>query len=339
MFDDVKKQISSGRKTWLITGVAGFIGSHLLETLLKLDQRVIGLDNFLSGTKQNLNEVKAAVSSTQWSRFKMITGDIRDLAVCHDACTGVDFVLHHAAVSSVQKSLSAPSVTQQINVDGFVNVLRAAKTAGVEKLVYASSGAVYNSSTLLPMPEWSSELSMSSPYAVSKRASELYAYKFMKDSGMCTIGLRYFNIYGPRMSAGSCVVHQWVTDILTNRQVYINGSDEISRDFCYVSDAVYAALLACITPVNALLSPVFNVGTGHEKKLSELLTCIKDVLKSKGVDSQVISVVRSSRNGDLVRTLADISQSKNLLGYIAETDFKTGISLTIAAELANPPYK
>lgn len=340
MFNEVKNRIKAQRKTWLITGVAGFIGSHLLETLLKLDQRVIGLDNFLSGTKQNLNDVKAAVSPAQWAQFKMISGDIRDLSVCHDACTGVDFVLHHAAISSVPRSMSQPAVTQQINLDGFLNMLRAAKTAGIERFIYASSSAVYGSDSPLPTAEWCQVRSVSSPYAVSKHANELHAYKFMKDTGLQAVGLRYFNIYGPRQSvASSCVIPQWLSDILSGGQVYINGSDEISRDFCYVSDAVHAALSACISSFDPLLSPVFNVGTGQEKKLSELLFCLKNVLKSEGVDAPVVSVVRSSRTGDAARTLADISQSKNLLEYSAEVDFDAGILLTVRATLAKSQYK
>jgi len=245
-YDDLQTELKARPRTWLVTGVAGFIGSNLLETLLKLDQRVVGLDNFSTGHRYNLDEVQTLVSAEQWTRFRFIEGDIRNLADCQRACEGVDYVLHQAALGSVPRSIDDPLATHANNVDGFVNMLVAARDAKVKRVVYASSSSVYGDEPNLPKVEERIGNPLS-PYAATKRMNEIYADVFARTYGMSLVGLRYFNVFGPRQDpngAYAAVIPKWFASLLRDEPVYINGDGETSRDFCYIANTVQANLLA-----------------------------------------------------------------------------------------------
>lgn len=245
-YDDLQTELKARPRTWLVTGVAGFIGSNLLETLLKLDQRVVGLDNFSTGHRYNLDEVQTLVSAEQWARFRFIEGDIRNLADCQRACAGVDYVLHQAALGSVPRSIDDPLATHASNVDGFINMLVAARDAKVKRVVYASSSSVYGDEPNLPKVEERIGNPLS-PYAATKRMNEIYADVFARTYGMSLVGLRYFNVFGPRQDpngAYAAVIPKWFASLLRDEPVYINGDGETSRDFCYIANTVQANLLA-----------------------------------------------------------------------------------------------
>ncbi len=245
-YDQLQQHLTSEPCTWLVTGVAGFIGSNLLETLLKLNQRVVGLDNFATGHSRNLTEVQGLVSAPQWARFKFIEGDIRTLADCERACAGVDHVLHQAALGSVPRSLEDPIATNRANIDGFLNMLVAARDAKVKSFTYAASSSTYGDHPALPKVEANIGKPLS-PYAVTKYVNELYADVFARCYGFHTIGLRYFNVFGPRQDpngAYAAVVPKWTAALLKGEPIYINGDGQTSRDFCFVANAVQANLLA-----------------------------------------------------------------------------------------------
>ena len=314
----IKAQLNNTPYTWLITGVAGFIGSNLLETLLQLNQRVIGLDNFSTGHQHNLDLVEQGVSADQWRRFQMIVGDIRNLDECRKACADSDYVLHQAALGSVPRSLEDPLLTNENNINGFINMLVAARDAKVQRFVYAASSSTYGDHPGLPKVEDLIGKPLS-PYAVTKYVNELYADVFARCYDFKTIGLRYFNIFGPRQDpegAYAAVIPKWVASLLGDEQVYINGDGSTSRDFCFIDNAVQANLLAATTDNEHALNQVYNVAVGDQTTLKQLFDGIKDILVEYKPDlGTQFPDYRDFRPGDVLHSLADISKAKRLLGY------------------------
>lgn len=326
-YEYVKSQLQAEPKTWLITGVAGFIGSNLLETLLKLDQRVVGLDNFVTGYPHNLEEVASLVSEAQWQRFSMIQGDIRELSDCQAACAGVDFVLHQAALGSVPRSLADPITTNAANITGFLNMLVAARDAGVKRFVYAASSSTYGDHPALPKVEGNIGNPLS-PYAVTKYVNELYADVFYRAYGFATIGLRYFNVFGPRQDpdgAYAAVIPKWAASLLRGEAVFINGDGETSRDFCYVANAVQANVLAAVADSPEATNQVYNVAVGDRTTLNGLYEQLKSALLPHGVSADAAPTYRDFRAGDVRHSQADITKAETLLGYAPTHRIAEGI--------------
>lgn len=337
-YEEIKNHLAESPRTWLITGVAGFIGSNLLETLLKLDQRVVGLDNFSTGHQRNLDEVHALVPAKKWSRFRFIKGDIRDLGTCRNACQDVDYVLHLAALGSVPRSIEDPINTNGNNISGFLNMLVAARDAGVRRFVYAASSSTYGDHPGLPKIEDRIGQPLP-PYAVTKLVNELYAAVFAKAYGFKTIGLRYFNIFGRRQDpngAYAAVIPKWFAGLIKSEPVYINGDGETSRDFCYIDNCVQANLLAAVTENEAAVNQVYNVAFGERTTLNELFHLIKDlVAASRPHAKEMKPVYRDFRAGDVRHSLADIAKAKNQLGYEPEFSVKDGLDKAAAWYGAN----
>ena len=315
-------------QTWLITGVAGFIGSNLLEHLLLLNQNVVGLDNFSTGHQYNLDEVKSQVSETQWKRFKFIEGDIRDKNECAGACAEVDYVLHQAALGSVPRSIEDPVATNENNISGFLNMLVAARNAQVKRFVYAASSSTYGDHPDLPKVEDKIGNPLS-PYAVTKLVNELYMRVFAKTYGFNTIGLRYFNIFGKRQDpngAYAAVIPKWFAGLIKQETVYINGDGETSRDFCFIENCVQANLLAATVENQAATNQVYNIAYGERTTLNQLYSLIKNqvVLKQPHV-ADAEATYRDFRVGDVRHSLADISKAAKLLGYEPEYSVRTGL--------------
>ena len=330
--DQVKASLQAAPGTWLITGVAGFIGSNLLETLLKLDQYVVGLDNFATGHQYNLDEVQSLVSAGQWDRFTFIEGDIRDHATCHQACDGVDYVLHQAALGSVPRSLDDPITTNANNIDGFLNMLVAARDAAVKRFVYAASSSTYGDHPGLPKREDIIGKPLS-PYAVTKVVNELYADVFARAYGMDAIGLRYFNVFGRRQDpngAYAAVIPKWTAALIAGETVFINGDGETSRDFCYIDNAVQANLLAATATVTQAANQVFNVAVGERATLNLLYSLIHRHLLTRYPHLQGMQPsYRDFRPGDVRHSLADISKAKDYLGYLPTQSLSAGLGLAI----------
>jgi UDP-N-acetylglucosamine 4-epimerase len=316
-YESLQINLRAEPKTWLVTGVAGFIGSNLLEALLKLDQRVVGLDNFTTGYRQNLDEVRGVVSSEQWAAFKFIEGDIRSIDDCRRACVGTEYVLHQAALGSVPRSIEDPVTTNQSNIDGFLNMLVAARDAKVKRFVYAASSSTYGDHLDLPKVEDRIGKPLS-PYAVTKLVNELYAEVFARAYDFKAIGLRYFNIFGRRQDpngAYAAVIPKWIAAMIKNEPVYINGDGETSRDFCYIDNAIQANLLAA-TAKEDVANQVYNVAVGDRTSLNQLYNHLRDQLSFKfpllrGVDP----IFRDFRSGDVRHSLADIGKAVDMLGY------------------------
>ena len=338
---EVEALLRQQPRRWLITGVAGFIGSNLLEKLLGLGQRVVGLDNLATGHTRNLEQVRAAVGPDAWRNYTNIDGDIRDLAACRAACAGVDTVLHHAALGSVPRSIEDPLATHESNVTGFVNMLLAARDAGA-RFVYAASSSTYGDHPELPKVEDRIGRPLS-PYAVTKYANELYADVFARCYGMTTIGLRYFNVFGPRQDpegAYAAVIPKWIGQLLARQPVFINGDGETSRDFCYVQNAVQANLLAATTDTPAALNEVYNIAVSERTTLNELFALERALLAehySWVRDSA--PQYRESRAGDVRHSLADISKAKRLLGYAPTHPVGEGMRETIHWFAKNLPRR
>ncbi|WP_442112974.1 NAD-dependent epimerase/dehydratase family protein [Pseudomonas sp. NUPR-001] len=314
-------------RTWLITGVAGFIGSNLLETLLKLDQRVVGLDNFATGHQRNLDEVQSQVSPEQWSAFKFIQGDIRKLEDCQLACAGVEYVLHQAALGSVPRSINDPITTNGTNIDGFLNMLVAARDAAVTSFTYAASSSTYGDHPGLPKVEDTIGKPLS-PYAVTKYVNELYAEVFARTYGFKTIGLRYFNVFGKRQDpngAYAAVIPKWTAAMINGEDVFINGDGETSRDFCYIENTVQANLLAATTTCEAARDQVYNVAVSGRTDLNQLFTALRQTLNENGVSYAKDPVYRDFRAGDVRHSQADIGKIRRLLGYDPQFDITRGI--------------
>ena len=315
-YRQVRENLTLRPRTWLVTGAAGFIGSNLVEELLSLGQTVVGLDNFSTGNEANLTDASGRESESSGS-FRFIQGDIRQLASCRAACSGVDFILHHAALASVPESIADPLTNSQVNVEGFLNVLLAARDAGVRRVVYASSSAVYGDTSNIPQVEHVVG-NILSPYAASKAANEQYAMAFERAYGLSTIGLRYFNVFGRRQDpngAYAAVIPRWVANLLGNVPCEIFGDGETTRDFLYVADVVQANILAATTEsTNA--SGVFNVACGQETSLNELYRTIRRELLNHQTDLEASEPRHAAaRVGDIRRSLADISKARTQLGF------------------------
>jgi len=317
-FDGLKAELEVVPKTWLVTGVAGFIGSNLLETLLRLNQRVSGLDNFATGKASNLEQVQKLVSPAQWANFRFVEGSISDASACHRACTDVEYVLHQAALGSVPRSMEQPLATHQANATGFLEMLEAARAAKVKQFVYASSSAVYGDHPALPKLE--EQLGqVLSPYAASKLINEIYAQTYAKAYGFASIGLRYFNVFGPRQDpdgAYAAVIPKWIAALLRRERVQINGDGETSRDFCFVENVVQANLLAATTTNPTALDQAYNIAVGERTTLNELFQFLQDGLRKLNPELPAQKPLYAGfRAGDVRHSLADIGKAKRLLGY------------------------
>jgi UDP-N-acetylglucosamine/UDP-N-acetylgalactosamine 4-epimerase len=316
-YDRVRRDLTENPRTWLVTGVAGFIGSNLLEALLELGQNVVGLDNFSTGYQVNIDDV-LAIQGTSPGKFRMVRGDIRDLASCRKAMKGVDYVLHQAALGSVPRSIDDPITSHAVNVDGFLNVMLAAREAGVKRVVYASSCAVYGDCTDLPLTEQASG-NLLSPYAATKLTDEVYASVFQRTYGLSVVGLRYFNIFGPRQDpngAYAAVIPKWIATLLGGGDCQILGDGETSRDFCYVANVAQANILAATSSRSIGHSPVYNVGCGRETSLNELFRMIR--LGLVGFQPAIASsqpLYGPFRDGDIRHSAADISKIQQHLEY------------------------
>jgi UDP-N-acetylglucosamine/UDP-N-acetylgalactosamine 4-epimerase len=320
-------------RRWLVTGAAGFIGSNLVETLLREGQQVVGLDNFATGHRHNLNLIQASVGSDAWARFAFIEGDIRDLDACHRACSGIDYVLHQAALGSVPRSINDPITTNAANVTGFLNMLVAARDAKVKRFVYAASSSTYGDHPGLPKVEDRIGRPLS-PYAVTKYVNELYADVFARCYGMESIGLRYFNVFGPRQDpegAYAAVIPKWAAAMLRSETVYINGDGETSRDFCFVDNAVQANILAATTMRAEAINQVYNVAVGDQTTLKQLHAMLASALQRRSPGLAVAAPVhRDFRSGDVRHSRADIGKALSLLGYAPSHCIAEGLDMAAA---------
>ena len=327
-FDALAAAMRGARRRWLVTGSAGFIGSHLLEHLLRMDQEVVSIDNFATGHQRNLDEVRKAVGARAWQRHTFIEGDIVDLDACARACRRVDIVLHQAALGSVPRSIEEPLATHAANATGFLNVLVAARDAGVKRFVYAASSSTYGDHPGLPKVE--EEIgSPLSPYAVTKYVDELYAQVFDRCYGIATVGLRYFNVFGPRQDpegAYAAVIPRWAASMLSGTSVIINGDGETTRDFCYVANVVQANLLAAMTDIAGATGQVYNIAVGGRMSLNELFAALKEGLIERHPELLVAPPVHGDfRPGDVRHSQADVSKALRLLGYRPTHDTRAGL--------------
>lgn len=317
-YENILAELSGSPKRWLITGVAGFIGSNLLETLLINNQTVVGLDNYSTGHKHNMDQVKDLVSDNQWNNFTFIEGSIIDFDTCSKACTNIDYVLHQAALGSVPRSIEDPLTTNQNNINGYLNMLYASYQNKVKRFVYAASSSTYGDHPDLPKVENTIGNPLS-PYAVTKLVNELYADVFARTYNYKCIGLRYFNIFGQRQDpqgAYAAVIPKWVASIIANEPVYINGDGETSRDFCFIENTVQANILAATTMEADATNQVYNVALNQQTSLTELFNLIQEKLNAR-VKNLTLSEphYRDFRAGDVRHSLADISKAKTLLKY------------------------
>lgn len=329
-YEEIQQDLLDSPKTWLITGVAGFIGSNLLEKLLKLNQVVVGLDNFATGYKHNLDEVQSLVEKAQWERFSFIEGDIRDYNTCRSVVREVDYVLHQAALGSVPRSIADPLTTNAANITGFLNMLQAAKEEGVSSFTYAASSSTYGDHPALPKVEENIGNPLS-PYAVTKYVNELYAGVYARTYGFKTIGLRYFNVFGKRQDpygAYAAVIPKWTASMINNEEVYINGDGDTSRDFCYIDNVVQMNILAARAQ-DKVKNQIYNVAVGGRTTLSELHERIKVTLNDLGINSISEPIYCDFRAGDVRHSQADISKAQSLLGYIPEYTLLKGIKETM----------
>lgn len=330
---NIRDRLLEDKLTWLITGVAGFIGSNLLQALLERDQVVVGLDNFSTGSQKNIDLVEGKVGACQWQRFRLIKGDVRDLAVCKQSCEGVDVVLHHAALGSIPRSVADPIATHQSNVDGFLNMLVAARDAPVGRFVFASSSSVYGDHPALPRKEDVIGNPLS-PYALTKLINEHYADVFSKTYGLSYIGFRYFNIFGDRQNsegAYAAVIPRWRDALLNQRPVTINGDGTSSRDFCYVDNAIQANLLAATTKDPRALGQIYNIAYGERTSLNDLFELMVSELGAVKVKGESCKPNHAQfRKGDVPHSLADISKARELLGYSPKVSVKDGLRLLLA---------
>ncbi len=335
---EVALELRHRARKWLVTGAAGFIGSHLVEHLLRLDQHVVGLDNFATGRRQNLDEVMGLVSPAQAARFQLLEGDIRDGKVCATACAGVDVVLHQAALGSVPRSIQDPIQTHDVNVTGFVRVLIAARDAGIRRVVYASSSSVYGDHPALPKVEEAVGRQLS-PYAVSKFADELYSFVFGRCYGLELVGMRYFNVFGPRQDPSgpyAAVIPLWFAALRDGSAAVIHGDGETSRDFCYVDNVVQANLLAATTTRPEAFGTSFNVAYGERTTLNQLFDLIREqVARVRPSARDVQPVYRDFRPGDVRHSLADLGKARRVLGYAPEYSIRDGLERAATWYLAS----
>tara|TARA_B110000211_G_scaffold64688_1_gene74344 strand:+ start:1471 stop:2499 length:1029 start_codon:yes stop_codon:yes gene_type:complete len=330
-YEQIKTELLSSPKTWLVTGVAGFIGSNLLEHLLKLNQKVVGLDNFATGHQHNLDEVRGLVTAEQWQGFNFIEGDILNYQDCETALANdgavVDYVLHQAALGSVPRSIADPLTTNAANITGFLNMLQAAKEANVKSFTYAASSSTYGDHPALPKVEENIGNPLS-PYAVTKYVNELYAGVYAKTYGFKTIGLRYFNVFGPRQDpngAYAAVIPKWTSSMIKGEEVFINGDGETSRDFCFIENTVQMNILAA-TAGDEAKDNIYNVALGDRTTLNELYSSIKNALNDLGFKLIKAPTFRDFREGDVRHSQADITKAQNNLGYAPEFRIQDGIN-------------
>ncbi len=336
-YTELQGRLAAEPKVWLVTGVAGFIGSNLLETLLRLDQKVVGLDSFATGHQHNLDEVQTLVKPEQWARFRMVRGDIRELQDCQaamrwDGQTPVNHVLHQAALGSVPRSIADPIATNAANITGFLNMLIAARDAQVQSFTYAASSSTYGDHPDLPKVEDRIGNPLS-PYAVTKYVNELYAQVFARTYGFRCVGLRYFNVFGPRQDpngAYAAVIPKWTASLLRDEPVHINGDGETSRDFCFVANAVQANLLAATSNNPDALNQVYNVAVGDRTTLNDLFRLIRDGLAAtRPALAGVQPVYRDFRPGDVRHSLADVGKARRLLGYEPSHTLGQGLGVAL----------
>jgi UDP-N-acetylglucosamine 4-epimerase len=327
-YQNCKNRLLKEPSTWLITGVAGFIGSNLLEALLKLNQRVIGLDNFSTGYRKNLNEVQSLVTAEQWRQFHFIEGDIRKLDDCQRACAGANYILHEAALGSVPRSLENPGATNETNISGFVNMLLAARDANVTRFVYAASSSTYGDHPGLPKVEGLIGNPLS-PYAVTKYVNELYANVFARCYGLNSIGLRYFNVFGKRQDqngAYAAVIPKWIGSMVKGDDIFINGDGETSRDFSYIANIVQLNLLAATTQEEGAVNQIFNAAVGERTTLNQLYLLLKSELIHNSVKCEDVQLAyRDFRPGDVRHSLANIEKAQKYLGYEPTHKIQDGI--------------
>lgn len=336
--DDVKEQLRAQPRLWLVTGAAGFIGSNLVQALLQLNQRVRGLDNFATGFQHNLDQVRELVGSEAWRNFEFIEGDIRVPADCVRACEGADYVLHQAAIGSVLRSVEDPLTTHDTNITGFLNMLTAARDAKVKRFVYAASSSTYGDHPGLPKVEDQIGNPLS-PYAVTKYANELYANVFARCYGMETMGLRYFNVFGPRQDpfgAYAAVIPQWVAALIRNQPLFINGDGETSRDFCFIENVVQANILAATADNPAAVNQIYNVALGERSTLNELYAMIRERLRPLYAHLDAHSAqYQGFRAGDIRHSQADIGKARELLGFAPTHKIGDGLSIAMAWYVSN----
>jgi len=332
-YNHTKEVLLKNQQKWLITGVAGFIGSNLAEALLKLNQKVIALDNFSTGHQHNLDHVKESVTKEQWENFEFIEGDITNFETCKTITSGVDIVLHQAALGSVPRSIDNPVLTNFNNVTGFLNMLTAAKDNGVNRFVYASSSSVYGDSEELPKVEERTG-NLLSPYAVSKYVNELYMGVFKKCYDMDAIGLRYFNVFGKRQDpngAYAAVMPKWISQILSGEDLFINGDGETSRDFTYIDNVIQANILAGTTENKKAFGQAFNTAIGGRETLNNLYAAIAKGIKENLSELEIKKpIYRDFRAGDIRHSNANIDKMKELLGYEPTHTLERGLSESIA---------
>ncbi|MEO5698787.1 MAG: SDR family oxidoreductase [Burkholderiaceae bacterium] len=331
-YTQLQQRLRGETHTWLVTGVAGFIGSNLLEALLKLDQQVVGLDNFATGHQRNLDEVRSLVSADQWARFRFTEGDVRALDDCQRACAGVEYVLHQAALGSVPRSVADPLLTNSANVAGFLNMLVAARDVGVKRFVYAASSSTYGDHPALPKVEDTIGKPLS-PYAVTKYVNELYADVFARTYGVESVGLRYFNVFGPRQDpdgAYAAVIPKWIGQLMKGEAIHINGDGETSRDFCFVANAVQANLLAATAGLAGSGSEVYNVAVGDRTSLNGLYAKIQRcLLPSFPQVAGLKPIHREFRTGDVLHSLANIEKASSHLGYAPTHRIDDGLEAAV----------
>ena len=328
----LQTELKANPKNWLVTGAAGFIGSNLVESLLALDQRVVGLDNFATGHRRNLDQVQALVKPEQWARFRFFDGDLRDLAACRPAAAGVDFVLHQGALGSVPRSIEDPLTANAANVTGSLHLLVAARDAQVKSFVFASSSSIYGDHPDLPKVEERFGKPLS-PYAVTKYVNELYADVFARCYGLPFIALRYFNVFGPRQDpegAYAAVIPKWIAALIKNEPIHINGDGETSRDFCFIANVVQANLLAA-TAKPAAFNQAYNIALNERTTLNELFRLLRERLTPDYPhlkNSQ--PVYRDFRAGDVRHSQADISRATKFLGYAPTHSIAAGLDAALA---------
>ncbi len=330
-FETLQGALLNRQRRWLVTGAAGFIGSNIVQTLLEANQFVIGLDNFSTGFKENLEDIRDSVASDKWQRFTFVEGDIRNLDTCRAVCKDVEFVLHQAALGSVSRSILDPRATHETNINGFFNVLNAVKEFQVERLVYAASSSTYGDHPDLPKLEDKIGKPLS-PYAVTKLVNEIYADIFSKTYGLKAIGLRYFNVFGKRQNprgAYAAVIPKWITSMFLNENVIINGDGETSRDFCYINNVVQANVLAAFS-IDESLNQVYNVALGDQISLNQLFRLLQEKMM---VDYPWVTEIkpeyRAQRDGDVRHSRASIEKARKYLGYHPTHKIEDGLTETI----------
>jgi UDP-N-acetylglucosamine 4-epimerase len=332
-YEELREDLRRAPRRWLVTGVAGFIGSNLLEDLISLGQEVVGLDNFATGHRRNLDDVRRRAGEEAWARFRFMEGDIARLDDCRAACEKVDCVLHQAALGSVPRSLEDPLATNEANITGFLNMLEAARAAAVTRFVYAASSSTYGDSPVLPKREGEIGKPLS-PYGLTKYVNELYSDIYARCYGFETIGLRYFNVFGRRQDpegAYAAVIPRWIATLLAGEKPTIHGDGETSRDFCYIDNAIQANILAAAATAPEALNQVYNVACGGRTSLTELFSIIREFLGEHRPAIAAIEALHGPfRPGDVRHSQADISKAERLLGYDPPFDVRAGLKETVA---------